>query len=434
MSMHGENYKEEHELFVSNLTGSGVFCVVAALLPLPALLPLASFLQQGRHFFLVDFATIAIPTLLSITLLADYLYARVAITVLMLCGRFLQLLRTPSVQSTANNEAAGAEFPKLTCLTNFKGANILMTCMAILAVDFPVFPRYFAKTEAFGLSLMDIGTGVFIVTSAWTSRYARGLTERTWSLRQSGRSVVVLLLALARVIAIKALHYPEHVSEYGVHWNFFATLFAVWTCAEILHRTLPRFFPALCALVIMAVYQLALLGDLTPFLLSNERGDFISANKEGIWSLIGYLSLYLIAEEAAYRLFFMAQQQGGLSLVHITVVVTLCFVVWMVTDAYVQPTSRRLCNVAYVAVVLALCFTVVTLLHAIKLDAPSPLLERCSAASLPVFLAANLMTGAVNSFMQTNHCADPLAFLVLLIYSTAVSLVAWRLGGKRNNK
>eukprot|EP00981_Chlorochromonas_danica_P005220 scaffold1046_cov162-Ochromonas_danica.AAC.50 len=432
--MHGENYKEEHELFVSNLTGSSLFCVVAALLPLPALLPLASFLQQGHHFFLVDFATIAIPSLLSITLLADYFYARVAITALMLCGRFLQLLRTSSAQSTGIIEAVGApktEHPKLTCLTNFKGANILMTCMAILAVDFPVFPRYFAKTESFGLSLMDIGTGVFIVTSAWTSRYARGLTERTFSLRQSGRSLVVLLLAFARVIAIKALHYPEHVSEYGVHWNFFATLFAVWTCAEILHRTLPRYFPALCALVVMAAYQLALQGDLTPFLLSNERGDFVSANKEGIWSLIGYLSLYLIAEEASYRLFFLAQQQGGLSLVHLTVVVTLCFAVWMVTDAYVQPTSRRLCNVAYVTVVLALCFTVVAALHAIKLDAPSPLLERCSAASLPVFLAANLMTGAVNSFMQTIHCTDPVAFLVLVIYSAAVSLVAWKLGGKR---
>ena len=38
---------------------------------------------------------------------------------------------------------------------------------------------YTAKTETFGLSLMDIGVGTFIVSSALTSRYARGLTSKS---------------------------------------------------------------------------------------------------------------------------------------------------------------------------------------------------------------------------------------------------------------
>lgn len=49
-------------------------------------------------------------------------------------------------------------------ITNFKSSLMLLTMISILAVDFKIFPRYFVKSENYGLSLVpDVG-----IIDRWT--------------------------------------------------------------------------------------------------------------------------------------------------------------------------------------------------------------------------------------------------------------------------
>ena len=65
---------------------------------------------------------------------------------------------------------------------------------------------------------MDLGVGSFV--------FGRGLVNRGKipSLRSN---VPLLVIGFIRLALTKGIEYQEHVSEYGVHWNFFFTLAAV---------------------------------------------------------------------------------------------------------------------------------------------------------------------------------------------------------------
>jgi hypothetical protein len=92
-------------------------------------------------------------------------------------------------------------------ITAARAAIMVMCTLGILAVDFLPFPRRFAKTETFGVSLMDVGVGCVVVSMGLTTanRWGEGSVFRAMR-----STLPLLILGLIRVLMVKSLDYHVH--------------------------------------------------------------------------------------------------------------------------------------------------------------------------------------------------------------------------------
>ena len=107
----------------------------------------------------------------------------------------------------------------------------------------------------------------------------------------------LLLLGVVRILLVKRTEYPEHVSEYGVHWNFFITMGLLLPIIELVQRAWPMAPWALVALCASIMHEgLLMYTPLGPWSISDVRDptSWVSLNKEGVTSLPGYVCIALL--------------------------------------------------------------------------------------------------------------------------------------------
>ena len=117
---------------------------------------------------------------------------------------------------------------------------------------------------------------------------------------------------------------------------------------------------------------------------------------------------------------------------------SIAYVASVVADTQVQPGSRVLCNAAYVLwclgqLLLALAVQLLVSLLDDGGTAPTPpLLAAINRQPLAVWLAANVMTGAVNIVMgdATAEVGAAVSLPVLVLYVAAVAAVAMAVEGE----
>lgn len=192
---------------------------------------LFDFFVSFRCVFILDYVLLVLPLIFVSTILSSSIIT----TLVTLCVIIFTCLILSCLVSHTENPSHQQAPKRQPFICNYRAYVVIATAISILAVDFNIFPRRFAKAETYGSGFMDVGVGSFIISNAIVSPEARSLGKNRGSWLkctvQSIRSSIPLLgLGLARFLAVKSTDYQEHVSEYGVHWNFFITLFIVKVC------------------------------------------------------------------------------------------------------------------------------------------------------------------------------------------------------------
>ena len=325
---------------------------------------------------------------------------------------------------------------------------------------------------------MDLGVGSFVFAAGLVAA-RQPLRHPTSTLatrcRAAARpSLPLLLLGLARLAAVKHLAYAEHVSEYGVHWNFFFTL-ALLPWAHALLHPLLRLLPSagLLAMLLGLAYELVLFlppGMKAYILLSpRQPHNFLSQNREGLFSLAGYLAIFLaglglgtgilppdpvappprdpLDPDPAWLSATLAPDRPppppplSTLLPPTTIHLLKWSLLWSLATLWALGThgprlvvSRRMANLAYICWVCAFNSCHLLLLHLVEVlvyggapRAASPLLRAWNRNPLALFLLANLLTGAVNLVVPTLECGDAVALAVLGGYLATLCGVAWGL-------
>ncbi|KAF7017350.1 hypothetical protein CFC21_030807, partial [Triticum aestivum] len=383
--------------------------------------------KDGVYYFsalVIDFLTVVLPILLIFTILAEWTYI-CAISLVAVISIYI-LFKSFRSQSHLK---AQQHLPSLRAdISSYRVSVVLVTCVSILAVDFKIFPRRYAKAETYGSGIMDLGVGSFVVANALVSRQARNITSMRWKAALKSISPLVFL-GFARLISTSGVDYQVHVGEYGVHWNFFFTLAAVSILTSII-----RIHPKYCGIVgmlVLAGYQVWLNFGLNEYLTSDERSaDIIGQNKEGVYSIFGYWGMYLIGVSLGYFLFHDLSSKGKIrssQVVKVWVLATSFWILAIILDSYVERVSRRMCNFAYVMLVFGQNFQVIsilTLAGSISHDKNLVLEEAFNQNMLGAFLVANILTGLVNLSVDTLSASPLAAFMILVAYTFNLCMLA----------
>ncbi|EGC39189.1 hypothetical protein DICPUDRAFT_45375 [Dictyostelium purpureum] len=473
-----QQYKIDHEKFVSNNEGSTFIetCFILTIMPISILFQrvvFAAFFHNDKYplpmpiRFFLEFLFIVVPFISAVTFteLTPFLIGGMLITCLVVpifAHKNITIYFKNPKETLLNLNSMRKGF-----IEEYRSFVMIATCICILAIDFPIFPRRLGKTETYGISLMDIGVGSVVLSGALVSRQSRaGLIEKYQKAKKDddkdknsssadnknkiklSRSSLMwhqvkaqaplMILGFVRMILTKSVNYQEHVSEYGLHWNFFFTLGFVSISLAFLKFNAN--ISAILGVLFICIYQVFLNQfGLTDYILNHPRDSLISMNKEGICSIIGYLSIHLIGTKIGCELFKVRNTltEWRKFATKLLVLSVITWVLWLFCEIYIDRTSRRMANLGYVLAILAINlfnFSVNIFVYLISGNHNASVIAKSiNRNQLFIFLLGNILTGLINFSMKTIYATQEESIAVITGYTFFLCLTAIILDYKNIN-
>ncbi|NXY73867.1 PIGW protein, partial [Glareola pratincola] len=494
--------KHLKEAFISNLNGTSLLEISVGLSLAPlcllcrGLLLILYYLRYGKplssrkYGLLLDFLVLVSPLVFSCTVLSPIIFFMPSIIAAFCAGIFSKIYSQRKQETRVPFRQIVQEFQKtyldreyIPAITVFRVYVNVLTSISILAVDFPQYPRRYAKAENYGTGVMDLGVGAYIFGNALVCPEVRQkscVTQFSNLARQFFSVWPLIFLGVGRLLSVKSIEYHEHTSEYGVHWNFFFTLAFVRLAASLLLAIFPKSKSWIIAVNLAVLYQLILnTTSLKMFILHGSNGrdsrvGFLNANREGLLSLLGYLAIYMASVQVGLCLLKCRNSVKAWieAACFLLLTALVLFLFLHVSQAHADPVSRRMANLSYCIWVLAHCLTFFTWFVVTDLTlvftkllvkgssvpccwnvvkpsnastkhemeavptggegklAPICLISAINKNQLLFFLLANVMTGTVNILIDTIHSKTAFTLCILHLYMFFNCLIMYILHAK----
>ena len=141
-----------------------------------------------------------------------------------------------------------------------------------------------------------LGVGSFVFANGVVSTESRKGNDEIRSnklkyLRKAfSDALPLVVLGFLRLASVKASGYHEHVTEYGLHWNFFFTLASTKILSSLVFLlSFPLNWSWSVAIILAACHETSLSLGLSEWIIeqgntNRTNEDLISANREGIVS------------------------------------------------------------------------------------------------------------------------------------------------------
>ena len=459
-----EEVRENHPSWLSS--EDSVLDVAITTLIGPLCLLLRSFVTSklnpstllGR--FVLDCMCLMGPIIISFTVLSNSTF-RLSIVLMIVTFCIAKVSEAHPIISI--NQKYPLESFGMPYLNTYRALVNLCTIIVILAVDFSqIFPQRFHKRYTNGFSLMDTGVGSYIFSHALVAPESRYESISDSRLQRVKRCLIsssmLIVLGCGRLFVTWMTDYSVSEEEYGKHWNFFFTLACVKLLITIIFCVLPESaskYSWVIATVIGLSYQCLLsLVDFKDWIINGDNkdgsytGGIVHSNRPGLYSSIGYCSLYMFGVQVG-RLIFTEKSRwiDHAKCLEKLALIAACggFTTWFL-HAHIDKSSRMIANLTFVAwqithnTILLSSSYVVDMICAIYSTPEKPMIpgqcEGCSDRksrpncccllsainknALFFFLIGNVLTGVVNLAIKTGSVSAVPALAALFAYGIAV--------------